>query len=183
MPYWMRHPLACAVRSSTGSERRWRARGRARPFRKAGIDFSPMFPSGWNAISPSSVRAGFGRVTSRVAKFCPMPMSWCIPFPRSRDGEYFRPYPRRRHPPQLQCARRQRAGPERPVVCGTASGTRRALSMKQAHDEVTRLETEMRSEIPEITTILTTSKASRRPLKPERRSFVSPNWSSGSRTL
>ena len=29
------------------------------------------------------------------------------------------------------------------------------LSMKQAHDEVTRLETEMRSEIPEITTILT----------------------------
>jgi cation diffusion facilitator family transporter len=29
------------------------------------------------------------------------------------------------------------------------------LSMKQAHDEVTRLETEMRTEIPEITTILT----------------------------
>lgn len=29
------------------------------------------------------------------------------------------------------------------------------LSMKQAHDEVTRLESEMRSEIPEITTILT----------------------------
>src|SRR5712664_1064349 len=29
------------------------------------------------------------------------------------------------------------------------------LSMKQAHDEVTRLETEMRSEIPEIATILT----------------------------
>ncbi|MFZ0480845.1 MAG: cation diffusion facilitator family transporter [Terriglobales bacterium] len=29
------------------------------------------------------------------------------------------------------------------------------LSMKQAHDEVTRLETEMRAEIPEITTILT----------------------------
>src|SRR6266851_4683194 len=29
------------------------------------------------------------------------------------------------------------------------------LSMKQAHDEVTRLETEMRAEIPELTTILT----------------------------
>jgi cation diffusion facilitator family transporter len=29
------------------------------------------------------------------------------------------------------------------------------LSMKQAHDEVTRLETEMRSEVPEISTILT----------------------------
>ena len=29
------------------------------------------------------------------------------------------------------------------------------LSMKQAHDEVTRLETEMRTEIPEIATILT----------------------------
>jgi divalent metal cation (Fe/Co/Zn/Cd) transporter len=29
------------------------------------------------------------------------------------------------------------------------------LSMKQAHDEVTRLETEMRAEIPEIVTILT----------------------------
>src|SRR5580692_1559479 len=29
------------------------------------------------------------------------------------------------------------------------------LSMKQAHDEVTRLETEMRAEVPEITTILT----------------------------
>ena len=29
------------------------------------------------------------------------------------------------------------------------------LSMKQAHDEVTRLETEMRGEIPEIATILT----------------------------
>ena len=29
------------------------------------------------------------------------------------------------------------------------------LSMKQAHDEVTRLETEMRAEVPEIATILT----------------------------
>ena len=29
------------------------------------------------------------------------------------------------------------------------------LSMKQAHDEVTRLETEMRGEMPEIATILT----------------------------
>ena len=70
-------------------------------------------------------------------------------------GKYFRPHPRRRHPQQLQCARHQRAGPGGQLHVEQHLELDEQLSMKQAHDEVTRLEAEMRSEVPEIATILT----------------------------
>ena len=57
------------------------------------------------------------------------------------------------------------------------------LSMKQAHDEVTRLETEIRGGVREIATILTHIESEPATIERGSRLFASRNWNSGSRIL
>jgi len=75
---------------------------------------------------------------------------WCTRFAGPADENIFRPCPRRGYPLQLQCARRQVQDLNGQLHLEQHLELDEHLSMKQAHDEVTRLETEMRAEIPKL---------------------------------
>jgi len=133
----------------------------------------------WSAISPSSVRAGVrcGEVAG-ARGFARRRRDGAYGSTRPAHGKYFRPHSRRGyrfnfnvHDVSVQDLNGQ-------LHVEQHLELDEQLSMKQAHDEVTRLETEMRTEIPEIATILTHIESEPRQLKGERRSFASPNWNS-----
>ena len=87
---------------------------------------------------------------------CPMPMWWSISLPRQLSTENIFDRVRAvatRYNFNVHDVRTCRIF--RRVARGTASRTGRNLSLKEAHDRVTMLESEIRNEVPEISSIMT----------------------------
>jgi len=79
-----------------------------------------------------------------------MPMSWCIPFPALAGRRIFSTVSAPSPPATTSmCTDVSVQDLNGRLYVEQHLELDERLSMKQAHDEVTRLETEMRSEIPE----------------------------------